>query len=1152
MTEPARHPLRGLLICQFLGAFNDNAWKFIVTLLAIAVAAEGLEDIAREEAVQYETTLAFVIFTLPLMLFSLPAGVLADRFSKRSVILAMKALEVVLMAAGTLALLIAPENTTVLLAILCLMGVQSALFSPAKYGILPEILPHERLSAGNGALEMWTFFAIILGTAAGGPLLERTRLLNGDGSASWLAGLLLTLLAVVGLVAARGVPKVAPARSDGRFVETTIGAWRAIRDERVLWLTILGMTFYWATASLVGQELIVYTKIVLKERDSLTALPMAAFAIGVGAGSVWAGRLSASNVETGLIPLGAAGLAVPIFLIGALARLGSPPSFGLTLALMLPAGVASGFLLVPLSALLQWRAPPDRRGAVIALGNVLVFGGMLAGSLGALGLVRLGVPVADSFLGAGILTVLGTLWALWLVPHAFLRLMLVMLTHTIYRLNVIGRRNVPEKGGALLVPNHVSFADGLFLLASVDRPIRFLVDSIYFHHPLLKPFMKSLGAIPISTSGGPRTVLRALRDAGKHLDEGHLVCIFAEGQITRTGMMQPFRRGLERIVKGRSAPIIPVHLDGVWGSIFSHAGGRFVTKLPHRVPYPVTVTFGEPLPAGTSVHEVRTSVHELAEVAWTARTSERSPLHRTFISRVRRHPFRLIFADESRPRVSRLQSLIGSIALARQLRREWAGQENVGILLPSTVAAAMTNIAAALAGRTAVNLNFTVGPASMESAVTQAALQTIVTNRLFLKKAGIELPGNARIIWIEEVAKRIGVVEKAISALLALLAPKRLIELACGAARKTRVEDVVTIIFSSGSTGEPKGVMLTHANVDANVEGVAQVMRVDAQDRLLGILPLFHSFGYMALWFACNRDLGTVFHPNPLDAGQIGELVQRYNITLMIATPTFLQLYLRRCTPAQFGSLRVVLVGAEKLTNRLALAFEERFGIRPLEGYGTTECAPAITVSSLDYRAPGFYQPGSRRGSVGQPLPGVALRVVDPDTGESLRVNEPGLILVKGPNVMQGYLGQHELTAEVMRDGWYVTGDIGAIDEDGFLRITDRLSRFAKIGGEMVPHGKVEEALQKVAEEDVQVFAVTSVPDEKKGERLAVVHTLDEERIPEIVEKLAGEGLPNLFIPRADQFLKVDALPVLGTGKVNLRAVRDLAMEAFAPSHTKS
>jgi acyl-[acyl-carrier-protein]-phospholipid O-acyltransferase/long-chain-fatty-acid--[acyl-carrier-protein] ligase len=334
--------------------------------------------------------------------------------------------------------------------------------------------------------------------------------------------------------------------------------------------------------------------------------------------------------------------------------------------------------------------------------------------------------------------------------------------------------------------------------------------------------------------------------------------------------------------------------------------------------------------------------------------------------------------------------------------------------------------------------------------------------------------------------------------------------------------------------------------VGANLEGVAQVLRVAPGDRLLGILPLFHSFGYMALWFASNRGLATVFHPNPLDAPGVGEVVHCYNITIMIATPTFLQLYLRRCTPAQFGSLRLVMAGAEKLPQRLATAFEDYFGIRPLEGYGTTECSPVITVSTLDYRAPGFFQPGSKRGSVGQPLPGVVLRVVDAETREQLPPGKAGLVLVKGPNVMQGYLAEETLTREVLRDGWYVTGDIGMVDEDGFLYITDRLARFSKIGGEMVPHGKVEEALHEAAGEQAQAFAVTSIADEKKGERLAVLHTIETDRLPAILGELASRGLPNLFIPRPEQFVKVEQLPLLGTGKVDLRAARRIASEAAA------
>jgi acyl-[acyl-carrier-protein]-phospholipid O-acyltransferase/long-chain-fatty-acid--[acyl-carrier-protein] ligase len=436
----------------------------------------------------------------------------------------------------------------------------------------------------------------------------------------------------------------------------------------------------------------------------------------------------------------------------------------------------------------------------------------------------------------------------------------------------------------------------------------------------------------------------------------------------------------------------------------------------------------------------------------------------------------------------------------------------------------------------------------MSSAARQAGLRTVVTSRAFLEKANVELPDGVTPVWLEDVAADIGRGARLFAGLLALCAPVRLLERVCGAVRRPTVDDIVTVIFSSGSTGDPKGVLLSHYNIDSNVEAAAQVFRITGDDRLLGILPLFHSFGYMSLWFAVNQGMGIVFHPNPLDAAAVGALAERYRTTILLATPTFLQLYLRRCTPGQFGSLRVVLAGAEKLPERLAQAFEDQFGIRPLEGYGATECAPVIAASTLDYRAAGFYQPGSRRGCAGQPLPGVAVRIVDPDDPHTLAPlppSRPGLLLVKGPNVMSGYLGRDDLTAQVNRDGWYVTADIAVLDEDGFLRITDRLSRFSKIGGEMVPHGRVEEVLHEAAGKSEQVFAVTAVPDEKKGEKLAVLHTLDEAALPTVLEKLAASGLPHLFLPRREQFVKVEKLPLLGTGKIDLREVKRMATEAL-------
>jgi acyl-[acyl-carrier-protein]-phospholipid O-acyltransferase/long-chain-fatty-acid--[acyl-carrier-protein] ligase len=382
--------------------------------------------------------------------------------------------------------------------------------------------------------------------------------------------------------------------------------------------------------------------------------------------------------------------------------------------------------------------------------------------------------------------------------------------------------------------------------------------------------------------------------------------------------------------------------------------------------------------------------------------------------------------------------------------------------------------------------------------------------------------------------------------------PARWLEKALGAGASPTLDDLATIIFSSGSTGDPKGVMLTHYNIASNVEQLGQVFALGRKDRILGVLPFFHSFGFTGT-FALPWTLGAgvVYHTSPLDASAIGELVRKYAVTFLVATPTFLSGYIRRCEPEDFGSLDYAVVGAEKLHERVAQAFEDTFGIRPLEAYGCTECSPAVAVNARDYRAAGFRQVGAKRGKIGHPLPGVSVRIVNPETLKPLGVGEPGLLLVRGPNVMKGYLGRPDLTAEVLRDEWYVTGDIAAIDEDGFLAITDRLSRFSKIGGEMVPHLKVEEKLQELAGITEQVFAVVGVPDEKKGERLVVLHTLPAEKLKECLGRLKVTGLPNLWVPRADAFFHVQSLPYLGSGKLNLRRIREMADEfAVQPSST--
>jgi acyl-[acyl-carrier-protein]-phospholipid O-acyltransferase/long-chain-fatty-acid--[acyl-carrier-protein] ligase len=768
--------------------------------------------------------------------------------------------------------------------------------------------------------------------------------------------------------------------------------------------------------------------------------------------------------------------------------------------------------------------------------------------------------ITESGLEWADLGLLGTAFVAYLLlafawPAALLKPLWWLATHTIYRMRVHGRQHVPASGPVLLVCNHVSYVDWMLIWAACPRRVRFVAWAGWKKNPLLRLFLRVTRSIAIDGNAGPKAIVAALRKITEALDNGETICLFPEARLTRTGLMLPFHRGFERVLKQAKKPVavIPVCISQLWGSIFSYRGGRVIWKFPERLPYPVSVMFGEALPQTVRAPEARQRIQELsAETA--VRDSDRSrPVHRHFVrvASSLRQLFRPCFIDTTAatPRtLSYAKALVGSMVISRWLKGQIGGEKNVGVWLPSSVGSALTNIALAFLGRTSVNLNYTTGNDSLRSAVQQTGMKTVITSKRFLSRMPLELGPEIKLVMLEEAAGAIGKWQRIRTFLAVLLLPGWMIDRWLLGLGVHSLDDIATIIFSSGSTGEPKGVMLSHRNIAANAESTVAHIGVDHHDRILGVLPFFHSFGYtVTFWMPLAMGGSVVYYPDPRQAKEIGELSRIHRCTIFLATATFMRFYLRRCAPDDFKTLRLLVCGAEKLPPALAKDFEAKFGILPLEGYGITELSPVISANITDQEIDGTRYICNKLGTVGHPIPGVAARILDADLSQPQPIGQEGMIFIKGANVMAGYLNKPELTAKVIVDGWYNTGDMGRLDDDGFITITGRLSRFAKIGGEMVPLEKVEEDLHAVLGTTDRLLAVTALPDEKKGERLIVLHldTLTMP-IPELTTKLGERGLPNLWVPGDRDFYLVPELPVLGSGKLDLRRVKELAIEKTA------
>jgi acyl-[acyl-carrier-protein]-phospholipid O-acyltransferase / long-chain-fatty-acid--[acyl-carrier-protein] ligase len=759
--------------------------------------------------------------------------------------------------------------------------------------------------------------------------------------------------------------------------------------------------------------------------------------------------------------------------------------------------------------------------------------------------------VATWLIALTILSFFVTFILLVLFPRQLIKPVGWVLCHTLYRLRTHGIDNIPRTGPVLFVCNHVTYIDWLFLIVTSPRPIRFVAWKGWVDNRWMGWFLKAVNVIPVDANTGIRAIKKALKDVSESLDRGEAICIFPEGRLTRSGQMYPFQRGLELILRSckEPVPIIPTFLSHAWGSIFSYRGGKLFWRTPEQLPYPIGLTFGPSMPSTTLAADVRLKLLELSADAALRESERYRTLHDQFlrIGTKFRFMFRSCFIDPTKTPTSELKyykAVIGSLSLVRWLHPHLIDQKMIGIWLPTSAGGALTNIATSMLGKTVVNLNYTAGEAVTNSAIQQTGMKTILSSKKFLHRVPLKVDPSIRVILLEDALQEISKFQKLKTSVQVFLFPGWLISRIWGFHRQSN-NDCATIIFSSGSTGDPKGVMLSHRNVASNIASFAGHIDIYRYDRFLGVLPFFHSFGFtVLLWAPLQVGASSVLYPDPRQSKEIGELCKIHKCTAFVSTATFLRFYLRKCQDDDFKSLRYLICGAEKLPVALCEEFKAKFGIFPVEGYGCTELTPVVSCNVDDVELNGMKQVRHKPGTIGQPILGVAIRTVSIEDGHPLPIGEEGLLEVKGGNVMMGYLNQPEKTAKVIRDGWYNTGDMAKIDADGFITITGRLSRFAKIAGEMIPLEKIEEEMQAVLGANDRQFAIAAITDEKRGERLIVLYlqTIDKP-IKEILKGLSERGLPNLWIPGERDCYVVPEMPVLGTGKLDLRGVKELALE---------
>ena len=1115
-----------LFWCQFFSAFNDNFLKNALVFLILF--APG---VANREAL---ITLTAAVFIAPFFFLSGLGGQMADRFDKSIVARWVKLTEIAVAALGVVGFWL--HSIPIMFTTLFLFGVIATLFGPIKYGILPDHLKKEELPAGNALVEGATFMAILLGTIVGG-------LAAKEGNHPAVFGAMIMVFAVACWASSLLIPRTgqgAPElRIDPNIARSTASLIGELRRDKRLWWGSLVVSWFWLVGAVALSLMPPMVKSVLGASEEVVTVFLAIFSISIAIGSGLAAWLAHGRIV--LFPTLVGALLLGLFALDlGLATYGVPQAItnagvgavfastkGLRIAIDLAGlAIAGGLFIVPSFAAVQSWAGADRRARVVAAVNVMNAAFIVGGTIIVAGLQKAGLTTAHLFLIIGVANLIVMVLIAKTMPVNALRDFLTTMLRATYRMEVKGAENFDNAGpNAIVALNHVSFLDAAVALSLMEKEPVFAIDYAIAQCWWVRPFLKLTRAMPLDPSKpmATRTLINAVKG-------GEALVIFPEGRITVTGSLMKVYDGAGLIADKSGAMVVPVRIDGLEATPFSRLSRRQVNrrwfpKVTVTVLPPARLAVAPELKgrhrrqaAGAALYEI------MSDLVFRTTSTDRTVLDAVIEAATVHGMKRVAVEDPLTGTLTYKKLLIGAAVLGRKLMPLAPEGKALGVMLPNANGAVVTILGVMSAGRVPAMINFTAGAANIHAACRAAEVDTIVTSRAFIEKAKLgavveQLSLGTKVVYLEDVRATVGTADK----LRGLIGYKRPL-----VARKP--DDPAVILFTSGSEGAPKGVVLSHRNMLANAAQAAARIDFGRQDKLFNVLPVFHSFGLTAgTILPLVSGVPIYLYPSPLHYRTVPELIYGVNATIVFGTDTFLAGYARAAHPYDFRSLRYILAGAEPVRESTRRTYMEKFGLRILEGYGVTETAPVLALNT-----PMF----NKFGTVGRLMPGDEARL-EPVPG----VDDGGRLFVRGPNVMLGYLKvDNPGVIEPPPEGWHDTGDIVTIDAQGFVTIKGRAKRFAKIGGEMVSLAAVE-TLAAALWPDAP-SAVATAPDPRKGERLVLVTQQKGATRAEFQAFAKSKGAADLMIPA--EVIVLDKVPVLGTGKIDMVGVAKLVAERAA------